>query len=169
MLKKFGYFIFDSYFCPKFIRLQIISMFSKSCEYGIKAAIYIATKSQNDERVSVKEIAEAIDSPKAFTSKILQLLVKGEIIKSVQGSMGGFEIEKENLSKIKISKILMAITGVDKYNMCGVGLRDCSPKKPCPIHHKYKLIREQMNEMLQNTNLEELSHSVNEENSFLNI
>ncbi|TAH29309.1 MAG: Rrf2 family transcriptional regulator [Cytophagales bacterium] len=144
-------------------------MFSKSCEYGIKAAIYIASKSQKDERVSLKEIAIAINSPKAFTAKILQLLVKGNIVKSVQGSTGGFEIAKEDLSKIKISKILMAINGVDKYSMCGIGLRECSPKSPCPIHHKYKLIREQINEMLHNSDLKELGHSVNIENTFLNI
>ena len=144
-------------------------MFSKSCEYGIKAAIYIATKSQKDERVSLKEIATAINSPKAFTSKILQLLVKGDIIKSIQGSSGGFEIEKDDLSKIKISKILMAINGVDKFSMCGIGLRDCSPKTPCPIHHKYKLIREQINEMLQNLDLKELSNSVSAAHSFLTV
>ena len=46
-------------------------MFSKSCKYGIKATLFIAQKSQHDERVSLKEIAAAINSPIAFTAKIL--------------------------------------------------------------------------------------------------
>ena len=48
-------------------------MFSKACEYGIKAAIFIATKSYEDKRVSPKEIAEKINSPQAFTAKIYNL------------------------------------------------------------------------------------------------
>ena len=57
-------------------------MFSKSCEYGIKATLFIAQKSQWNDRVSLKEIATAIDSPTAFTGKILQVLAKANIINS---------------------------------------------------------------------------------------
>ena len=38
-------------------------MFSKSCKYGIKATLYIAQRSQYEERVSLKEIAAAIKTP----------------------------------------------------------------------------------------------------------
>ena len=51
-------------------------MFSKTCEYGIKATLFIAQMSQKGERVSLKDIASAIDSPSAFTAKILQTLSK---------------------------------------------------------------------------------------------
>ena len=37
-------------------------MFSKACEYGIRAVVYIAEQSQNDTRVSLKDIARQIDS-----------------------------------------------------------------------------------------------------------
>ena len=36
-------------------------MFSKACEYGIKAAIFIATNSFENRRVSPKEISEEIE------------------------------------------------------------------------------------------------------------
>ena len=60
-------------------------MFSKACEYAIKASIFIAISSYNNKKVSPKEISEEIDSPKAFTAKILQELAKNEIIKSTKG------------------------------------------------------------------------------------
>ena len=51
-------------------------MFSKACEYGIKSVIYITEQSLEGRRVSIKQVTEAIDSPKAYTSKILQQLKK---------------------------------------------------------------------------------------------
>ena len=47
-------------------------MFSKSCEYAIKASIYICHRSDKGERSGLKDIAKATDSPEAFTAKILQ-------------------------------------------------------------------------------------------------
>ena len=59
-------------------------MFSKACEYGIKAAIFIAINSYEGRRVSPKEIAEEINSPQAFTAKILQDLVRNNIVFSIK-------------------------------------------------------------------------------------
>lgn len=66
-------------------------MFSKSCEYGIRATAFVAVESKKNHRVSLRMIAKAIDSPVAFTAKILQQLASHGIISSVQGAMGGFE------------------------------------------------------------------------------
>ena len=38
-------------------------MFSKACEYGIRAVLFIAKQSQKDLRPNVAEIAKAVDSP----------------------------------------------------------------------------------------------------------
>ena len=97
-------------------------MFSKACEYGIKAAIFIATKSYEGKRVSPKEISAEIDSPQAFTAKILQALVKHNIINSVKGAYGGFEIDKTNIGNVKLSQIVNAIDGDSIYSGCGLGL-----------------------------------------------
>ena len=63
-------------------------MFSKACEYGIRAAVYIAHQSMEGRRVSLKEIAEKIDSPVAFTAKILQQLSRNGIVESIKGAGG---------------------------------------------------------------------------------
>lgn len=135
-------------------------IFSKACEYGIRATIYVAKQSMNDLRPNLKDISKEIDSPEAFTAKILQLLVKGNIITSVKGVNGGFEIKNKKMGKVKLKDIVKAIDTEFDYKTCVLGLKLCSEVKPCPVHHKYKHIKADFKAMLQNTNLLDLSDGV---------
>ena len=135
-------------------------MFSKACEYAIRSTIYIAEQSNLDKRVSITDIAKAIDSPEAFTAKILQMLVKKGIIKSIQGATGGFETDPKNIKKIKLIDIVIAIDGDLNDNACVLGLHKCSEIHPCPVHNKYKHIKKDLLTMLQKTSLDEMSNSV---------
>ncbi len=74
-------------------------MFSKACEYGIRACIYIATESSVEKKIRIDKIAEQIKAPKAFTSKVLQQLVRHGIIFSSKGPRGGFYITEEKAKK----------------------------------------------------------------------
>lgn len=132
-------------------------MFSKACEYGIKAALYIATQSLQGERVMLKEIAREINSPEAFTAKILQQLARRRIVDSLKGPYGGFLIEKDRLDKIPLSEIVSAIDGDEIYRGCGLGLKQCNAKQPCPLHDKFVEIRNNLRKMLENTSLYELA------------
>ena len=144
-------------------------MFSKACEYGIKASIYIALNSYDGIRVSLKEIAKEINSPEAFTAKILQELVRHKIINSVKGAHGGFQIEKENISSIKLAQIVNAIDGDSIYHGCGLGLDVCDANHPCPVHDQFITIRNELKEMLENTNLEQLALDIKSGVSFLKL
>ncbi|MEK7253906.1 MAG: Rrf2 family transcriptional regulator, partial [Bacteroidota bacterium] len=86
-------------------------MFSKSCEYAIRATLLIATRSLEGNKVSVKDIAEATGSPVAFIGKVLQQLTKGGIVHSVQGVHGGFEIGRREMEGIRLSEIVSTIDG----------------------------------------------------------
>lgn len=146
-----------------------ITMFSKACEYGIKASIYIACNSYDEKRVSLKEIAKEIDSPEAFTAKILQDLVRNSIINSVKGAYGGFEIPKNQIASIKLSQIVTAIDGDNIYHGCGLGLHVCDENHPCPVHDQFKVIRNQLKVMLEETNLEQLALDIKSGVSFLKL
>ncbi|MCB0536095.1 MAG: Rrf2 family transcriptional regulator [Bacteroidetes bacterium] len=132
-------------------------MFSKACEYGIRAAIYIAQQSLVDRKVSLKDIAKAIESPTAYTSKILQKLSKNSIIKSDKGPTGGFSMDKTELEKVKLCSIVYAIDGDAVYTGCGLGLKKCNENKPCPVHNQFKLIREELKKMLETTTVKTLA------------
>ena len=138
---------------PKIIGI----MFSKACEYGIRAAIYIAEQSLLDRKVSLREAAKAIDSPEAYTSKILQLLSRNKIINSGKGPTGGFSINKQDLDKVKLSTIVSAIDGDSIYNGCGLGLKKCNEKMPCPVHNQFKKVRDELKFMLENTSVKVLA------------
>lgn len=144
-------------------------MFSKACEYGIKASIFIAINSFDGKRVSPKEIAEEINSPQAFTAKILQALVRHKIIYSIKGAHGGFELDKNTIQQIKLSQIVKAIDGDRIYNGCGLGLEICDENHPCPVHDKFKIVRDELKHMLENTSLEELALNIKSGESFLKV
>jgi len=142
-------------------------MFSKTCEYGIRATIFIASQSCQNKRVGLKDIAKKIDSPEAFTAKILQILARNHIIHSVKGVGGGFEIPKDAMYQIKMAQIVTAIDGDRVFTGCGLGLCHCSEDHPCPVHDKFKSIRKELATMLENTNLEELAMGIKSGDTFL--
>ena len=142
-------------------------MFSKACQYGIKAAIFIAVNSRENKRVNLKDIAKEISSPVAFTAKVLQILTKNGVIDSVKGATGGFEIKNEQLDKIMLSSIVTSIDGDAVYTECGLGLGSCSEITPCAVHYKFKHIREELKVMLETTSLFDLSNNINNKFAFL--
>lgn len=142
-------------------------MFSKACEYGIKAAVFIAVRSQQQGWVGLNEIAEAINSPVSFTAKVLQKLTRNTIVVSVKGPNGGFGITPEKTKAIMLSQIVSAIDGDAIYNGCGLGFEHCDESKPCPVHFKFKKIRNDLKKMLENTSLYDLSQDVNQAITFL--
>ncbi|HKO78617.1 MAG TPA: Rrf2 family transcriptional regulator [Flavobacterium sp.] len=142
-------------------------MFSKTCEYGIRATIFIASESYQNKRVGLKDIAKKIDSPEAFTAKILQILSKDNIINSIKGVGGGFEIPRETMREIKLAQIVNALEGDRVFTGCGLGLTHCSEDHPCPMHEKFKSIRNELAFMLENTNLEELALGIKTGDTFL--
>ncbi|WP_158857282.1 RrF2 family transcriptional regulator [Lunatibacter salilacus] len=132
-------------------------MFSKSCEYGIKAIIYIATKSLEGERVKIGEVSRGINAPEAFTAKILTALINKNILGSRKGPYGGFLIEIKKIAEIKVSDIVSAIDGDDIYTGCGLGLEECNSNQPCPMHDKFLKIREDLKKMLETTTILDLA------------
>lgn len=135
-------------------------MFSKACEYGIKAVIYIAAQSIEDKRVKIGDVAEHAGLPEAFTAKVLGALTKHHIVNSQTGPYGGFSIAVERAKHIKVSDIVFAIDGDAVYNGCGLGLSECDAQNPCPMHHKFVKARNELKKALETTTLYDLATSL---------
>jgi len=142
-------------------------MFSKACEYAIRATIYIAEQSRHNTKVSLKDVAKAIESPEAYTSKILQQLSRNNIINSSKGPTGGFSMDKQKLNEVTLSTIVFAVDGDNIYNGCGLGLKECNEKMPCPVHHQFKLIRNELKKMLETTAVTSLTVGLENKLTFL--
>jgi Rrf2 family iron-sulfur cluster assembly transcriptional regulator len=136
-------------------------MFSKTCEYGIKATIFVAKQSLEGERAHLKLIAEAIASPEAFTAKILQQLVKRKVIYSTKGANGGFWMEPQKLETMRLREVVAAMGCDGMLHACVLGLAECSDSNPCPIHTKYCDLKRHIVKLLDNTTVFELVHGVN--------
>lgn len=129
-----------------------MGVFSKTCEYAIRAVFFIAHKTADGGRVGIREIATGIDSPEHFLAKILQDLSRKGIIQSIKGPNGGFYID-EGALKRPIKDIVEAIDGNGLFTGCALGIRQCSEVNPCPLHDQFKLIRTEINELLQRTEI----------------
>ena len=124
-------------------------MFSKACEYAIKATIYIAQKSHQGGRVNVKEVAKSVNAPEAFTAKILQQLCRENILSSIRGKQGGFTFDIARQKEIKIYDVVRLIDGDGIFTNCGLGLHKCSSENPCPVHDDFKPVRDNLIAMTQ--------------------
>lgn len=135
-------------------------MFSKSCEYAIQSILYITLHSKEGKAVGLKQISQSQQVPLHFLSKILQQLVRHKILNSIKGPNGGFSL---NISpdKLRLIKIVEIIDGLDIFERCGIGLKKCSDKTPCPIHFDYKVVKDKIKNLLSEKTLSELCLDVN--------
>ena len=137
-------------------------MFSKACEYGIRALTVIAEAGKEHRKIGIKELCKSANTPESFTAKILQNLVKRDIISSQKGPAGGFYISKD-LNKITLYEIVDAIDGKTIFNKCGLGLTQCNAKKPCPLHTQFEIVRDELNAMCKNNTLQDLVEGFHQE------
>lgn len=142
-------------------------MFSKSCEYAIRASIYVARQSIKGRKVSQIEIAKSINSPEAFTAKIMQKLTGPKIIHSSKGPNGGFFLNLTELDSVKLWHIILAIDGDSLLEDCTLGLEKCNALKPCALHFSFVNIRAEIRRTLEETSLLALVEDVSEEDSIL--
>ncbi|GAA5225075.1 RrF2 family transcriptional regulator [Membranihabitans marinus] len=137
-------------------------MFSKACEYGIRALCVIAEAGEKNHKIGIKEICEISKTPESFTAKILQNLVKRGFISSQKGPSGGFFIDRRP-DLISLYSIVEAIDGDEVFKRCGLGLPACNANNPCAIHFQFEKVRNNLNEMCMKNTLADLLHQSNKE------
>lgn len=142
-------------------------MFSKSCEYAIKAVIHLCMETQAGGRLSINDIAVAIDSPEPFTAKILQTLSKHKIISSAKGPGGGFFVEHKK-KPIYVMDIVHLMDGEDALNRCGLGLKECNEEHPCPIHNEFKSYSSRLKKLLETKTIQQFATEIKTGKAFLN-
>ena len=141
-------------------------MFSKACEYGIRAIVYIASETDDSRKVGIIEVCQHIGAPLHFTAKIMQTFTRKQIVNSQNGVNGGFYLDSSQRKK-SLKEIVEAIDGGKIFTGCGLGLKECSEVKPCPIHDQFKEVRNRLNLMMQNTSIQKLAEKLKSGQSVL--
>lgn len=129
-------------------------IFSKKCEYGMQAILYLAAQEMGT-MVSSDEISKVLKIPREFISKILQSLRESGLIFSTKGKAGGFGLAKDP-SRIKLIDVVSAIDGLDIFDNCVLGFPECSPTHPCPVHETWGVLRTQTYDMLTKETVDKL-------------
>ena len=135
-------------------------MLTLTCKTAIKAVIYLASKFESGEKSGIKEISKHIDASEHTVGKLLQTLVKDEIINSIKGPNGGFYITAKQKNQ-PIINIVESIDGKEVFTACGLGFSKCSSAHPCPLHDDYKIVRDRFEKMCRERKVKDLLEPVN--------
>ena len=114
-------------------------------------AMSILAKNQ-DELVSVKDIASQLGISGNHLSKVLQRLVKAELVISIKGNKGGFKLAKSP-EIISFLEVYEAIDGKFKDSACLLNKPSCP--QTCIMGDLTTSINKQVKNFFKNTNITE--------------
>lgn len=130
-------------------------LLSKSCVYGLRASLYLASK-ESDSYMPIRKMSDTLEISFHFLTKILQQMTSAGILESYKGPNGGVRLTRSGRD-ISLMEVVSAIDGDKMLTECALGLPGCGVMKPCPIHEKWAETRDGIREMLESTTLTELS------------
>lgn len=132
-----------------------MALISKSSEYGLRAALYIAGRPAG-HNVSVREMSETMGISFHFLTKILQKLTQGGVLKSTRGAKGGIALAKP-AERITLLDIVQIMDGPGLFDGCILGLTGCGERKPCPLHRHWGRERSRIQAMFRKMTLGKLA------------
>ncbi len=128
-------------------------LWSNACDYAIRAAVHLAE--HPDTLVALKDITREESIPAPFVGKILQALVRADILQSVRGPRGGYALAHPP-DRITLLMVVRAIDGTKALDGCVVGLGHCSSDMLCPLHDAFAPVRASIRACLEDTTLAEM-------------
>ncbi|MBX2927725.1 MAG: Rrf2 family transcriptional regulator [Saprospiraceae bacterium] len=134
-------------------------MFSKTCKYGLRAVLYLATHAYESRKIGVKEISETLGVPGPFLAKLLQQLAREHIVSSTKGPNGGFFMNAQNMAS-NLRQVVECIDGPDVFSSCIMGLPACSSANPCPLHEKAIIYRHSLLDLVERQSIRELANRI---------
>ncbi|MBT8488238.1 MAG: Rrf2 family transcriptional regulator [Gemmatimonadetes bacterium] len=128
---------------------------SKSANYAVRAALYLS-ESAGDGPVPVDEMAEQLDVPRNYLSKVLHELARTDILESTRGPGGGFRLARP-AEEVALSDIVRVYDEVPDETTCLLGRSACSDVDPCRAHDRWARVRSQLIDFLADTRLADLA------------
>lgn len=133
-------------------------MLSTSCEYGLRAALYLAHLDA-DGYVSIRTISDELNISFPFLTKILQQLKETGLITSMRGPEGGVRFTRP-ADTITLREIVEAIDGSDLFETCVLGLPGCGDDTPCPLHNQWSDERDRLEALFTHTTLADMAAQI---------
>lgn len=134
-------------------------MLSQTSEYALRAILYLHAV-DGDGPVRVDDIAEALDVPRNYLSKILHALAREGLLESQRGPHGGFRlaVSAEDLPLAHVVECFEPdLLSADER--CLLGRGRCSESDPCAAHDRWKGVAEQIRSFFGSTSVADLGRS----------
>ena len=142
-------------------------MFNKETEYALRGLVYIQVQNTRNHKPGIAEIAKEIETPQFYMAKILQRLAKQGLVQSAKGKGGGFYFDK-NKPELSLREVIQFTEGTEILNSCAFGLKICNDDNPCPMHERYKEIRESIGQMINQESIQSFAHKIISGNASIN-
>ena len=129
-------------------------MLSKTSIQTIKALIELA-KLPQDRFAGAENLAKRIDAPTNYLGKSLQHLALQGLVVSQKGFGGGFRLGK-NPRQITLYDVVKSTENVSRWSQCAFELKSCSDSTACPVHNRWKTVRNTHLKFLKQTTIGDL-------------
>ncbi len=123
-------------------------------KYGLYAMIFLA-QHDGDGPQNLKAFAE-LGTPEAYLEQLLGTLRRAELIKSVRGVQGGYQLSRAP-SEITARDILEAMEGPLSFSEC-VSSREpsCERSTYCPARGVWEYLTDRFNGLLDSITLQDM-------------
>lgn len=135
-------------------------LFSRACEYGLRAAFYVAAQ-KSDGYLPIRGVGDALGISVPFLTKVLQQLSQAQLLTSFRGPSGGIALARP-ADQITLYEIVVAIDGPELFVSCVLGLPGCGAQKPCPLHDGWTIERERLHALFSRTTLADVAQRLYE-------
>ncbi len=127
---------------------------TKKADYGLIALRHLAVGPAG-QAASAKEIAEAYGIPLPLLSKVLQKLVRGGLLLSVQGTNGGYKLARDP-HRITALEAIRAIDGPVILTSC-FSRGDCDQSVRCSVREPLRKVHERILSVLEGISIFEMA------------
>ncbi len=127
---------------------------TRKADYAVRCVLLLA--GEPARIFSAAEIAHSMSIPRSFLAKILQELSRGGIVRSTQGTRGGYRLSRDP-SRINLLEVIEAVQGPSAANACAVDKRVCSLSRSCAVHPVWVSVRESVEKKLKKENFGRLA------------
>jgi FeS assembly SUF system regulator len=126
---------------------------SKLTDYATVILSYMA---RNNTRIyATLEIADATGIMPPTVSKILKLLVKAKVLKSVRGARGGYGLAREP-GEISVATVISALEGPIALTECSITQDACRQADGCGLRANWGVINQTIQRALEAVTLADM-------------
>ena len=128
---------------------------SRKVDYALRAVIYLSLQ-KRDRSVPAKEIASRRRIPKKFLEKIIQDLMRADLVKSQRGAHGGYTLARTP-EQVTFRDVIEAVEGPISLNVCVSERHECSVLSSCNMQQIWQEGQRRMLEYFADTTLADLN------------